>query len=142
MFSSGRQKLRLAQFNVENLFVYMDRYKGQDLRTINNQDWQAMSSSTTPNKPIDKAWAIARTIKDLDADVVMLNEVGGEESIKNFCNYFLDNAYVPYLIEGNSHRGIDVGSCMAIIVIGSIAGNEWGVIYNSRELSLTCYTVS
>jgi hypothetical protein len=39
----------------------------------------------------------------------MLCEVGGIESLNNFNRLFLNNAYSPALIEGNSDRNIDVG---------------------------------
>src|SRR6185312_5880453 len=45
----------------------------------------------------------------IDADIVCMNEVGGEESLQNFARFFLGGKYTPFLIEGNSDRGIDVG---------------------------------
>lgn len=109
MFASDRQKLRLVQFNVENLFLFLDMWNGQDLKTMNDIEWKKVSSSLTPNKPLKKVWELARVLFDIDADIIMLNEVGGEESLQNFAKYFLNDQYVPYLKEGNSARGIDVG---------------------------------
>ncbi len=54
--------------------------------------------------------AIANVLKEIDADLVMLCEVGGQESLQNFNEHFLkDQNYASALIEGNSNRNIDVG---------------------------------
>ncbi|MEK6554539.1 MAG: endonuclease/exonuclease/phosphatase family protein [Bdellovibrionota bacterium] len=109
MFESHAPPIRFLQFNVENLFLYMDLYDKQDLSKINEDTWQKYSSSVTPNKSLHKTRQVARLILESKADIVMLNEVGGEESIKNFCHHFLGDEYIPLLKEGNSNRGIDVG---------------------------------
>lgn len=108
MFTSHNE-IRFAQFNVENLFLYMDQYSGQDLKDISEAEWRKISTSTTHNKSLKKTWAIAKTMRDINADIFMLNEVGGEESLANFAKYFLNDEYIPLLKEGNSNRGIDVG---------------------------------
>ena len=97
------------QFNVENLFIYMDLWKGQDLKELSEADWQKMTTSTTPNKPLKKIWQIAQIIDELKPEIIFLNEVGGEESLKHLSTHFLQTAYMPLLKEGNSPRGIDVG---------------------------------
>lgn len=102
-------EIRFVQFNVENLFLYMDQYSGQDLKEISEAEWRKLSTSVTHNKSLKKAWAVAKTLRDINADVIMLNEVGGQESLANFAKYFLNDEYVPFLKEGNSNRGIDVG---------------------------------
>lgn len=102
------QSLRLAQYNVENLFLYLDSYAGQDLGQLTELEWQKLSSSSTGNKPLYKTKASAEAILDLDPDVLMLNEVGGRESLLNFNRLFLKDRYIPHIIEGNSDRGIDV----------------------------------
>lgn len=109
MSSDQKKTLRLVQFNVENLFVYLDHFKGQNLKTVSESEWQSCTSSITPNKPIRKIWALAEIIKSLKPDVLTLNEVGGIESLKNFNQHFLEDAYELQLIEGNSRRGIDIG---------------------------------
>jgi endonuclease/exonuclease/phosphatase family metal-dependent hydrolase len=104
-----QERLRLVQFNVENLFLFLDLYKGQDLKKITEAEWRALSSSSTQNKALRKTWALADIVKSLDPDILMLNEVGGQESLDNFNKHFLDSQYDVYLKEGNSLRGIDVG---------------------------------
>ncbi len=101
--------LRLVQFNVENLFLFLDLYQGQDLTKITEAEWRKFSSSTTPNKPLEKVWQLARIIDEIQPDILMLNEVGGIESLQNFNKYFLRSRYNVHLKEGNSLRGIDVG---------------------------------
>jgi hypothetical protein len=102
-------RIRLVEFNVENLFIRLDFYSGEDLLQIQEAHWRRLSSSIVPNKPIDQVRQLARTILDTEADVVMLCEVGGHESLANFSRYFLSDEYAPYLLEGNSDRGIDIG---------------------------------
>ena len=96
------------QLNAENLFLFMDRYKGQDLERMIEEEWQKCSTAPTPNKSLRKTWGLAETIREITPDIVMLNEVGGEESLKNFNHYFLAGQYRPMTIEGNSDRGIDL----------------------------------
>ena len=109
MFSESKNTLRLVQYNVENLFLAMDLYKDQDLNTMSESEWRKVGTSTTPNKSLRKTLALAEIVKDLDPDILMLNEVGGIEAIENFNKYFLNSQYKVYLKEGNSRRGIDVG---------------------------------
>ena len=104
---SGR--LRLVEFNTENLFLYLDHYAGQDLDKVTEKEWQRFSASTTPNKPLQQIREIARCVRDLDPDILMLCEVGGVESLQNFSRLFLGDTYKAHLLEGNSDRGIDLG---------------------------------
>lgn len=106
-------RLRLCVFNVENLFVLADepseaRIK-QVIDTDSEQEWQAISVSIIPNKPLRQLKGIARAIREMKADILMLCEIGGLESLRNFSKYFLGGEYTPHLIEGNSDRGIDLG---------------------------------
>ncbi len=101
--------MRVVEFNVENLFVLMDQYSGQNLTTLSESQWQKLSISVTANKPLDQVRGVARAILELQPDVLMLCEVGGLQSLINFNRYFLGEAYSPFLLEGNSERGIDLG---------------------------------
>lgn len=102
-------RIRLVEFNVENLFILLDHHDGRDLHSLNEKEWQKLTSSTIPNKPLAHVRSLARAVRDLNPDVLMLCEVGGRESLANFSRHFLDDAYQPHLIEGNSDRGIDIG---------------------------------
>lgn len=81
--------MKICQFNVENLFLF---------RTQDNYV-----------KSPEKVQWLARTIKEIDADIYMLCEVGGLESLDLFNSKYLDNQYFTALIPGNSDRGIEMG---------------------------------
>ncbi len=103
------RRLRLAEFNVENLFLYLDHFQGQDISQLSEKEWQTLTSSVVGNKPLEHVKALARAVLDIDADILMLCEVGGVESLANFSRLFLHDRYAAHLIEGNSDRGIDLG---------------------------------
>ncbi len=100
---------RFISFNIENFFVYLDEAPAKDPREMNEAEWQRLSRSTLENKQLSKILEIARSIDDLQPDILCLSEVGGRESLANFSRYFLGDRYAPHLIEGNSDRGIDLG---------------------------------
>jgi endonuclease/exonuclease/phosphatase family metal-dependent hydrolase len=62
-----------------------------------------------PLKDQGKCRSLARAILEIDADVMALSEVGGEESLASFCELYLDDKYHHSLIKGNSDRGIELG---------------------------------
>lgn len=105
----SQRRLRIVEFNVENLFILLDHYTGQKIESVSEKEWQRLSSSTTANKPLQQVKELARAVLELDPDILMLCEVGGRESLANFSRLFLHDRYAPYLIEGNSDRGIDLG---------------------------------
>lgn len=86
-----------------------DGTPSRDVLNLKEAQWQRLSTSIYENKPLKKTQDIANALKDIDADIIMLCEVGGFESLKNFNLLFMDEAYSPCLIEGNSERNIDVG---------------------------------
>lgn len=102
-------KLKVVVLNAENLFVFMDRWNGVDLRLMTEPGWQLSNSGLLDNKPLVKLHDLARSIMALDADLILLTEVGGLTSLQNFNQYFLGNTYQCFLEEGNSDRGIDMG---------------------------------
>ena len=101
--------LKFCLLNAENLFVLYDTPPEGDLELIKEHQWQKLTRSVYENKPLKKCLELAKTIKRLNPDIVLLCEVGGLESLSNFNTLFLDGAYSPALIEGNSERNIDVG---------------------------------
>lgn len=101
--------MKICQWNVENLFILMDRYKDQDLEKMSEDEWQSLSlSTTTKNKPLGIIFEIVDILREIDADVYMLCEVGGVDSFNNLCTYFLPE-YKYCSHDGNSSRGIAVG---------------------------------
>jgi endonuclease/exonuclease/phosphatase family metal-dependent hydrolase len=101
--------LKFCFLNAENLFLLFDEVPNAESLKLDETRWQRLSSSTFENKPLKKCLDLAKTLKDINADILMLCEVGGTESLKNFNELFLGSAYSPILTEGNSNRNIDVG---------------------------------
>ncbi|MDO9180856.1 MAG: hypothetical protein Q7U04_00540 [Bacteriovorax sp.] len=83
--------MKLCLFNVENFFLFPGP-QGDGLK-----------------KPIDKIEWIARTIREINADVTMMCEVGGLESLDLFNTKYLNSEYITSLRKGNSDRGIEMG---------------------------------
>ena len=101
--------LRLGLLNAENLFLLFDHEIPQHYTKLNEIQWQKLSSSVYENKPLAKCIEIAQIIRHKSPDIMMLCEIGGLESLKNFNRLFLDDEYHIALLEGNSDRNIDVG---------------------------------
>lgn len=89
----------------------MAYYSGQDLRETSEADWKAaaVAQMRRRQKPIWQLWGLAKAIQDIDADILMLVEVGGEESLQLFNHHFLNDRYIPHFLAGNARRGIDLG---------------------------------
>lgn len=100
---------KVAQLNAENLFLFLDAMEPRDWRRLAEKEWQKLSHASVPNKSLLKTLWLADSLLAINADIVFICEVGGEESLRNFNKLFLKEAYTPYLIEGNSDRGIDIG---------------------------------
>lgn len=83
--------MKICLYNVENLFM-LNHGPGEGFK-----------------KPLDKIEWVARTIREIDADIVMLCEVGGLQSLDLFNARHLNDAYFTALLPGNSDRGIEMG---------------------------------
>jgi hypothetical protein len=101
--------LKIMSLNAENLFLLSDQELTQDHLKLDEVQWQKLSTSVFNNKPLEKAKALGRIVLEQAPDILILSEVGGFESLKNFNRLFLQELYSPALIEGNSDRNIDVG---------------------------------
>lgn len=104
--------LKCCLLNAENLFLLFDLEAsevGPELLKLSEAQWQRTSISVHENKSLKKCHDIAKCLLEINADIIMLCEVGGFESLKNFNHLFMNNAYSPVLVEGNSERNIDVG---------------------------------
>ncbi len=106
---SEKINLKFALLNAENLFLLFDRPATHEMTKVGETEWQRFSTSIFPNKPLKKVKELVRVIQDVDADIVMLCEIGGPESLANFNQLFLNQTYSPIAVEGNSDRNIDVG---------------------------------
>jgi endonuclease/exonuclease/phosphatase family metal-dependent hydrolase len=107
---SGRE-FRICEYNLENLFISMEYHAGEDLERATEEQWRgfALAQLRRRQKPLAKVWGAARAILDIDADVYLLTEVGGRDSLENFNRHFLGDRYEPCFVEGNSRRSIDLG---------------------------------
>lgn len=101
--------LKVLVLNAENLFVFMDKWKGDLVAEMNEIQWQLSNAGLLDNKPLLKLLNLAHTIRNIDPDVVLITEVGGLVSLENFNQHFLAGSYNCHLEEGNSDRGIDMG---------------------------------
>lgn len=89
--------LKIVQLNAENLF----------LLTTSKEN----SSTDIPLSPkaVDKTTELARAVLDMNADIILLCEVGGKDSLDLFNGAYLKDLYFTTLITGNSDRGIELG---------------------------------
>lgn len=101
--------LKCCLLNAENLFLLFDQKPHKNLTQYDEIQWQKLSNSIYENKPLKKCFELQKALNEIQADIILLCEVGGSESLSNFNEYFLDKKYSPALIEGNSDRNIDVG---------------------------------
>jgi endonuclease/exonuclease/phosphatase family metal-dependent hydrolase len=94
---SSAGEIRVAAYNLLNLFDdYDDPYHADE---------------GTPAKPREQLERLASSIRQLNADVIAVEEVENRDYLERFVNVFLpDMGYREVvLIEGNDMRGIDVG---------------------------------
>lgn len=101
--------LKIFQFNCQDLYIFLDKYQGEDLYELFPPKWQLFSSSFYPNKSLEKLFAIKEMIQKLAPDILFLVEVGGKESLDNFNKYFLNDQFKVFCEPSNSDRGIDTG---------------------------------
>lgn len=109
--NSSPTELKLLVLNAQDLFLFMDKHNHAEIPVtdLNEIKWQLMSSSLFSNKSKEKCTMLANTIQDHDADIVMVTEVGGPESLDNFARHLLKDAYSAHSLPSNSDRGIDLG---------------------------------
>jgi endonuclease/exonuclease/phosphatase family metal-dependent hydrolase len=100
---------KIMVLNAQDLFLFMDKHGGGPVSELNEIKWQLMSSSLFSNKPKEKCELLAYNILETDADLVMVTEVGGAESLSNFAKFLLNDKYQCFTLPSNSDRGIDLG---------------------------------
>jgi endonuclease/exonuclease/phosphatase family metal-dependent hydrolase len=101
--------LKVMVLNAQDLFLFMDKHDQTSLEDLTEIKWQLMSSSLFNNKSKEKCQILAQTIQESQADVVMMTEVGGHESLHNFARFVLNDEYQSFSLPSNSDRGIDLG---------------------------------
>lgn len=96
--------------NAQDLFLFMDKHdENSPVKDLTEIKWQLMSSSLFSNKSKEKCFQLAQSIRDSGADIVMVTEVGGPESLENFAKYLLNDEFISMSLPSNSDRGIDLG---------------------------------
>lgn len=103
--------MKVMVLNAQDLFLFMDKHDhaASPVTELTEIKWQLMSSSLFSNKSKEKCQVLANAIKDAQADIVMVTEVGGPESLANFAKYVLNDEYLSLSLPSNSDRGIDLG---------------------------------
>jgi endonuclease/exonuclease/phosphatase family metal-dependent hydrolase len=93
--TTAKATVTVATYNLLNLFDTVDDPYHQD--------------ETTAPKPREQLEALAKVIRQLDADVIGLQEVESRDYLDRFLEVFLpDEGYQVVHFEGNDIRGIDV----------------------------------
>ena len=108
-YQKMNKHFKIMVLNAQDLFIFIDKYRGENPLEMTEIQWQLSSSSLLMNKPKDKCELLALNILENDPDVVMLTEIGGMESLSNFTKIFLNDSYTPLTLPSNSDRGIDLG---------------------------------
>ncbi len=103
-------QIKICELNTENLFISLEHYEGGGFENLTESQWRklALPQLRKKQKPINKIWGLVDAIEDINADILMLIEVGGKESLDHFNHYFLKNAYEAHFVESNSNRSIDL----------------------------------
>jgi len=104
-------RLKICSYNVENLFLALEYHRGEPFDGLSEMQFRdlALAQFRRRQKPLRKLWGLAQAMLDISADIFMLVEVGGADSLHNFNRHFLENRYDVYFLEGNSKRNIDLG---------------------------------
>ncbi len=105
------ENMKVMVLNAQDLFLFMDKHDHEKVPVteLTEIKWQLMSSSLLSNKSKEKCQILAGTILEAQADIVMVTEVGGPESLSNFAKYVLNDEYFAISLPSNSDRGIDLG---------------------------------
>jgi len=103
-------RLRIMEYNVQDFFLHLEYpLAKEDGAVLTDEQWQLLGRSDVFLKPLSKIKAIAAIINEVSPDIICFCEMGGQESLEIFNRIFLDDTYIPYLLPGNSSRGIESG---------------------------------
>jgi len=127
--------MKITYFNLENFFL-PQLPKNITLESLDERDWYYFSDKKFPLKSLEKTYAAAKYIKQLDSDILCLSEVGGKHSIKIFNNLFLNNKYHIVHKPTNSKRCIDICFLIKKELINSREFFFRGKSYRDEELDL------
>jgi endonuclease/exonuclease/phosphatase family metal-dependent hydrolase len=101
----------IAAYNILNLF--------------DDHDDPYRSDEITPAKPRDQMERLAESIRQLNADVIAVEEVESRDYLQRFVDVFLPEMGYRHVVlfEGNDNRGIDVG-LISRIPVGPVESNR------------------
>jgi predicted extracellular nuclease len=102
--------LKVATFNVENLFKRFKFRKGEDASNLEGEGWTIGDTKFEIHNDEEKR-ITGEAIKALDADVIAMQEVEDLDTVKRFRNDYLGGRKgYPFtlVIDGNDPRRIDV----------------------------------
>lgn len=98
------KRLKVGTYNIFNLFEMVGKWvpdpnhAGRRIQVTQKElkpDWQLRES--------------AKAIREMDPDVITLQEVENVKALEQFNQKYLGGAYRTLLLKGNDERGIDVG---------------------------------
>ena len=75
--------LKLCLINAENLFLLFDQFPTAEALHGDEAQWQKLSTSVYENKSLKKTWDLAKSILEINPDILMLCEVGGIEFLES-----------------------------------------------------------
>lgn len=104
-------ELVVGTFNIKNLF--------------DNEDDPYHNDETTPTKPRDEMKRVANVIRDMNCDVLALQEVENRGYLERFINSMLADMGYKHIVlyEGNDGRGIDV-CVISRVPVGEVVSNR------------------
>jgi endonuclease/exonuclease/phosphatase family metal-dependent hydrolase len=112
--------IRVATFNVENLFARFKFGDNIDPAKATKDGWTVDDTVFDPLSE-DEREITGKAIKELDADVLCLQEVENVDTLKHFRNRFLGGrAMYPFVagVDGNDPRLIDVAVLSKLPITG------------------------
>lgn len=130
-------KARVATFNVENLFVRWNFREGVDPSEANKRGW-TVDETLFHEQSVDDKALTGMAIRELEADVLALQEVEDVDTLKHFRSVFLGgrSAY-PFVagVDGNDPRKIDV-AVLSKLPIVRIRSNQHLMDPESKTVTL------
>lgn len=100
------RELKIVSYNVQDMMQDLSKsyYRDHVLKGNAKQLWPEYRG-----KSPQQCKASARALLEIDADIIVLQEVENIATLRQFNSERLNDAYNSFLIEGNDDRGIDIG---------------------------------
>lgn len=101
---SEPQSYRFAAYNVFNLFLRTGKYEWTENGFVKVDE----KDDLKPEKPLHQVEQLAATIKEINADFMLLTEVEGPNSLDTFIENYLDNKYEGFTSPSNDIRDLRI----------------------------------